>query len=425
MTTPLNLCCALGLMAVLPGCRVRADVEQTAVMRSDFFDGPALASAATAALPAPAPRPPPPPPPPVEAPPGAVVFALGGLDSLPLHSGAALRAVDEATLVLVAGSDALDAAVTGVAQMEADPRLNAGVGSRLRLDADEPEMDAAVMASDGRFGAVCTLARIEHPVEVAHRIVTTPHLVLCGEGALAFGLRTGATGRSMLTETRRVERDALRQLILRDEGHPWNPWLRQASTEPGADDASGEGGSAPARAPSAEPEEAPPSDTVGVVVRAADGTFAVAASSGGPALALRGRVGDVPIQGAALYAGPKGAVVLSSSGEERMRDQLARRVYEKVATGFPASLATKWAVDVVGDHGGLAIAVVTSRDDHFRTTRDIAWARRTEDGVESGTPVPDPPSDPPSPAGSARPDAQPAPPASSSAAGEERREPPP
>ncbi|MCA9622948.1 MAG: isoaspartyl peptidase/L-asparaginase, partial [Myxococcales bacterium] len=373
--------------------------------------------------------PPPPPPPPVEAPPGAFVLAMGGLGSSPGESKAAARAVDAATRALVSGASAFDAAVAGVMELEDEPSLNAGVGSYLPLDADEPEMDAAAMSSDGRFGAVCALTGLKNPIAVAARVADTPHLLLCGHGAERFAFHQGFAPFDTTTDARRAERDALRGRLLADPDGALFAFLQagEASGEGGAGHG-GEGGAhasqaapvvgaggAPAASPpeeggaGAEPSEAEPttkhrppglgSDAVAVVVRAADGTYAAAASSGGPAARLRGRVGDVAVVGGALYVGPKGAVALSSEADRRSRDQLARRVYQKLAEGMLPDAAAAWARRAVGDEA-LALVLVSGRGERLETTKKIAWALRSEAGVESGQPPPPPPPAP-RPAGSA------------------------
>ena len=61
-------------------------------------------------------------------------------------------AVDAALQVLEHNGDPMEAAAAGVALMEDDPRFNAGTGSRVRIDGETVQMDAAVMDSTGKFG---------------------------------------------------------------------------------------------------------------------------------------------------------------------------------------------------------------------------------------------------------------------------------
>src|SRR6185295_9463188 len=62
--------------------------------------------------------------------------------------------------------------------------------------------------------------------------------------------------------------------------------------------------------------EPPIKDTVGAVVRDSHGRFASTASTGGTVYMLRGRVGDSPLMGCGVYAGPYGAGAATGVGEE-------------------------------------------------------------------------------------------------------------
>src|SRR5690606_8317829 len=77
----------------------------------------------------------------------AAAIAHGGVGSPPERSDGCREAVDAALAVLEAGGDPLDAAVAGVVVLEDDPRFNAGTGSRVRIDGETVQMDAAVMRS--------------------------------------------------------------------------------------------------------------------------------------------------------------------------------------------------------------------------------------------------------------------------------------
>ena len=83
-----------------------------------------------------------------------VILTHGGAASPSKNADGCVLAAEAARAVLAAGGDALAAALAATAMLEDDPRFNAGTGSNLRLDGGVIEMDAAVMVSDGRFGAV-------------------------------------------------------------------------------------------------------------------------------------------------------------------------------------------------------------------------------------------------------------------------------
>lgn len=216
--------------------------------------------------------------------------------------------------VLSSGGTALAAAIAAAVVMEDDPRFNAGTGSNLRLDGKTIEMDAAVMDSAGLFGAVMALQRTRNPILVARKVADTPHLMICGEGATLFARRVGFPDHDPITP-RALEKYAR----WKAEGHEiaefdlasvWN-----------------------------FPEEFRAHDTIGAVARDAGGNFAVANSTGGTTLMLHGRVGDSPIYGAGLYAGPDGAVAATGVGEEIVKRLLCLRVYERMGAGATAEEA--------------------------------------------------------------------------------------
>src|SRR5580704_15548626 len=136
-----------------------------ACSRSDSASAPGPAPAAASARPLPA------------ATSGAAI-AHGGVGSPPEWADGCRAAVDAALKVLEAGGDPVDAAVAGVVVMEDDPRFNAGTGAAVRLDGRSVQMDASVMRSDGRFGAVAGIERTKNPVLVARAVMATPHLLL-------------------------------------------------------------------------------------------------------------------------------------------------------------------------------------------------------------------------------------------------------
>jgi L-asparaginase/beta-aspartyl-peptidase (threonine type) len=75
-------------------------------------------------------------------------------------------------------------------------------------------------------------------------------------------------------------------------------------------------------------------DTVGAVARDRRGRYAAGSSTGGTAFMLPGRIGDSPLVGAGLYAGPAGAVTATGIGEEIIRRVLSKFVYDKIGEGL-------------------------------------------------------------------------------------------
>jgi len=298
----------------------------------------------------------------------AAAIAHGGLGSPPEVSDGPRAAVDAALAVLEAGGEPIDAAVAGVRVMEDDPRFNAGTGSQIRLDGLTVQMDAAVMDSSGRFGAVAVIDHVKNPVLVARAVADTPHRLIAGEGATRFARALGYADFDPTTEARRERARTVRDMLLRnDPGLPeawrhfdwrkvWN--FPRTLAESGLE----------------------PHDTVGVAVRAADGRFAAALSTGGWTYLMYGRVGDVPIQGAGLYAGPHGAAAATGSGERIMDAQLTREAHRALAGGASAKEAAHRAV--AGMASDVGIIVITPTELAADATNRMAWAAR-----ESGSTV--------------------------------------
>jgi isoaspartyl peptidase/L-asparaginase-like protein (Ntn-hydrolase superfamily) len=263
----------------------------------------------------------------------AAAVAHGGVGTPAGASDGCRAAVEVALRALAAGADPVDAAVAAVIVLEDDPRFNAGTGSVVRLDGSV-QMDAAVMAPDGRFAAVAAIERVKNPVLAARALLETPQLLLVGDGATAFARAAG---------------------------------LADHQPQPRATDGS---------------------DTVGVVVRAADGRFAAALSTGGSAHMPRGRVGDVPIFGAGLFVGPAGAAAATGAGERIVERLLARSVHDWLAAGASAQQAALRAVQELGGAAGgvvpIGIVVVTSSALGAAADRPMAWAGRQEDGPWHG-----------------------------------------
>jgi isoaspartyl peptidase/L-asparaginase-like protein (Ntn-hydrolase superfamily) len=129
-------------------------------------------------------------------------------------------------------------------------------------------------------------------------------------------------------------------------------------------------------------------DTVGAIARDRSGRFAAAISTGGTTITFYGRVGDVPIFGAGIYAGPKGAVACTGVGEEIVKHLVAKGVYDDLARGtapqeavdralaaFPAdALLGLVAISAKGEGGGSNWSPARKAFD-LRTARDnMAWS---------------------------------------------------
>jgi isoaspartyl peptidase/L-asparaginase-like protein (Ntn-hydrolase superfamily) len=211
---------------------------------------------------------------------------------------------------------------------------------------------------------VAVIQDVQNPVLVARAVADTPHRLVAGDGAVRFARAMGFPPYDPTTPGALAQSAKLREALrTKDPSIPaswqqfdwrkaWN--FERTAREAGLD---------------------PGSDTVGVAVRAADGRFAVALSTGGWTILMNGRVGDVPILGAGLFVGPSGAAAATGSGERIMDAGLAREVHRWLSEGETAEAAARRGVDLLRGHGiGL---VVLSRDGLAAAAdKPMAWAAR-------------------------------------------------
>jgi isoaspartyl peptidase/L-asparaginase-like protein (Ntn-hydrolase superfamily) len=303
------------------------------------------------------------------APGGPVAVTHGGVGSPPEWSTDCQLAAEWAFAALAQASPALEAAVVGTMVMENNPRFNAGTGANIRLDGQTIQMDAAVMTSDGEFAAVAIIERVPNPVAVARAVLTTPHRLLAGEGATRFAHRAGFAD-VVPTCPEAVAKYQRRIQLLMDsntggayDSFEWRRFWNYPSEPP-------EGNS------TSQPATDPPleiSDTVGTVVRDAGGNFAVTLSTGGTALTLYGRVGDVPIYGCGCFAGPDGAVACTGLGEEIIRQAMARTVYQFLAAGASAAEAVRRGCDLFPPEHTLGLICVDREGWGVAANREMAY----------------------------------------------------
>jgi beta-aspartyl-peptidase (threonine type) len=285
------------------------------------------------------------------------------------HSDGCLLAAHRAREALERGADAFEAARIATEVLEDDPRYNAGTGSNLRLDGRLIQMDAAVMASDGRFGGVACIERVQHPIAVAAAVTRTPHLLLVGEGATAFARRLGFEDYDPVTDGARDKlARAMADLHGRGSGdfdEDAAPWRSLAIDAVWNYDAAWRA------------EGAADCDTVGAVVRDAAGGFCATASTGGTVFMLRGRVGDSPLIGCGLFAGPAGAVAATGVGEEIARRVLSKAVYDELARGAGCEDAARRAVEAFDPAVDVGLLVTSGEGLAIVANRDMACATLT------------------------------------------------
>jgi L-asparaginase/beta-aspartyl-peptidase (threonine type) len=275
---------------------------------------------------------------------GYGVVVHGGVGSSGRLKDPCAKICRQAFLILEKGGHALDAVVEAVRLLEDDGRFNAGSGSVLRLDGRTVEMDASVMDSSGRLGAVVALREAKNPVLVAKAVTDTPHVMLAGTGADLLARKLGFEPPGppslkvvdryrktlrMLQNGRLSRRD--RRWTVPDVEKWWNFPTGYEEVFP-LDTASSTDRALSTDIVSST-DTVFSTDTVGAVAIDGRGRLAVASSTGGASPMMLGRVGDTAVVGAGFYVGEKAAIAATGIGEEILRKVLARSVYDSFQGG--------------------------------------------------------------------------------------------
>ncbi len=265
------------------------------------------------------------------------ILTHGGAGSKSAWCDGTERAAQQGIETLKTAGCVLDAACSAVAELEDDPRFNAGTGSNLRMDGKTIEMDAACMDSSGEFAAVAALQQVKNPIFVARKVFAEPQILLAGSGANHFARQHGFAEYDPTTH-KAVERF-----------HRAIEKQRQGSHNLG------------------------PGDTVGAVVSNGK-QFAAALSTGGTPLSVLGRVGDVPLPGCGLFVWEGGAVAVTGDGESLARQRLAYHVYTELTRGSSPQQVVEQAVALFPPAVDVGLILLT-RDFHgAASNRDMAWS---------------------------------------------------
>jgi len=217
----------------------------------------------------------------------------------------------EAWKILSSGGTALDAVEQGVRVPEADPQvMSVGFGGRPDRDG-HVTLDACIMDHKGNAGSVSFLEHIKHPISVARLVMEkTPHVMLSGDGALAFALQNGFKKENLLTE------EANRQ---------WEVWKEQSDYRPEVNIEN--------------------HDTISMLALDQNGNLSGACTTSGLAYKMHGRVGDSPIIGAGMFCDNEvGAAAATGHGEWVMRTVGSFLVVELMRHGRSPQEACEEAV---------------------------------------------------------------------------------
>jgi len=217
-----------------------------------------------------------------------------------------------ALATLADGGSALDAAERGVMVVEADP-TNRSVGLGGTPDRDGiVTLDACIMDHDSRAGSVAFVSTVAHPIALARMVMErTPHVMMVGKGAERFAREQAVP--------------VIEPHLSDDVRQALEAWKKSNNYQP--------------------PINIENHDTIGLLVRDADGCLAGACTTSGLGYKMHGRVGDSPIIGAGLFVdGDVGAATCTGLGEAVIRTAASTVAVEAMRHGTSPQEACEEAI---------------------------------------------------------------------------------
>jgi L-asparaginase/beta-aspartyl-peptidase (threonine type) len=201
------------------------------------------------------------------------------------------------------------------------------------------------MDSRHEAGGVAVIENVRNPIRVARDVLDSPHVLLAGPDATGFARRKGHPFYDPATpESRERLEETLTKIRTGRLPRYARKWRGMELH-----------------------------DTVGAVARDRRGRFAAGSSTGGTAFMLPGRVGDSPLVGAGLYAGPDGAVTVTGIGEEIIKRVLSKFVYDLIAQGVSPKAASKRGLALFRQDISVGIIAVGSRGAGTASNRPMAF----------------------------------------------------
>jgi len=269
------------------------------------------------------------------------------------------EAVDAGYRVLEKGGKALDAVIAATVSLEDNPLFNAGRGSVFTHEGTH-EMDASLMnGADLAAGAVAGVQGVRNPVLLAKEVmVQTPHILLSGQGAMAFAKACGA--RMETPEYFHTDFRHRQWLSVKDSGisvldHSTGEQLRGENKM----------------------------GTVGAVALDMHGHLAAATSTGGMTNKQFGRVGDSPVIGAGTWADDHTcAISCTGHGELFLKavaayDVHARMMYKGLALEAAMRETVMGKLVEIGGEGGMIgvdrsgrVSMIFNSDGMYRGFRE-------------------------------------------------------
>jgi N4-(beta-N-acetylglucosaminyl)-L-asparaginase len=285
-----------------------------------------------------------------------------------ISSANGLKAVEKAMELMKAGADPLDAAIEGVAIVEADPTDHTvGLGGIPNEDG-VVELDAAVMHGPTHGGgAVASLRNIVHPAQVARLVMKrTDHCLLVGEGALRFARMHGFPEASLLTEEARKF---------------WLYWKETSSREddripPPPDELD------PAVREFFGPKYIREHGTIHLSALDTHGDLGCVTTTSGLYYKIPGRVGDSPILGAGLYLDNRvGSAGSTGRGEANLLNLSSSNIVESLRQGLSPADALRRACERIVETTRLSPRLLDAKG---RPNFDVKFYCVAKDGRFAG-----------------------------------------
>lgn len=262
--------------------------------------------------------------------------------------------LDKAADLALSTDNPLAAVVDAVKVLEEDPLFNAGYGGSLQLDG-EVRLDAAVMVDDLSCGGVINVEKVEHPIEVAVKVMEdSPHVLLQCRGATEFAEHYDLVSSKDLRSPRKTEK--WRDLVEKLDALSYGDKLQKLA------------------------ELAEGHDTVGAVAR--DGEkMAAATSTGGITTQMYGRVGDTPIIGSGAYCNEFGGASTTGIGEAIIKVNLARELVYHLEKGEDPQTGAEASINKLAKYtnsrAGLIAIDNQGRVGFSHNTRDMQYSVRS------------------------------------------------
>lgn len=242
----------------------------------------------------------------------------GGINHPQRRQQGLIKACSIGYSMLMQGSSSLDAVEKAVMVLEDIKIFNAGTGSSLNLEGIA-EMDASIMTSNMKFGAVAVITDVRYPIRVARMVMErTDHLVLGGQHAVRFARIMGQPKYDCRTNEKKRIWQRMRKNVRTAYFQKFKNLIEYYGT-------------------------------VGVVALDRNGLLTAGTSSGGITMRIPGRIGDTPAPGAGTYVDKNGGVGATGHGEEILRHLLSFRTAQLMAR-YPASVAGKKMIGYATKH---------------------------------------------------------------------------